>query len=124
MKKRRKSAAAQSGLSRVVWRADASPSSSCYRAESYHRAVSTGPIRTSRRSRRSWPRSTILAAIIINPETRNKRSLVQAAEKLGEIAIARLRRRRFEGAPECGGKARLRRSHVHSDDSAIHRFEF
>ena len=46
---------------------------------------------------------------------------VQAAEKLGEIAIARLRRRSLEGAAERGGDPGLRRSGVHANDSAVHR---
>ena len=49
---------------------------------------------------------------------------VQAAEKLGEIAIARLRRRSLEGAAKRGGDARLRRRNVHSDDPTVQGVEF
>ena len=44
------------------------------------------------------------------------RSSVQPAQQLGEIAVARLRRRRLEGAAKRGSNAGMRRRHVHSDD--------
>jgi hypothetical protein len=46
--------------------------------------------------------------------------LIQPAEKLGEIALARLRRRGLESSAEGGGDARVSGRNVDSDDSPIH----
>ena len=45
---------------------------------------------------------------------------VQLAEKLGEITVARLRRRVLEGAAKRGGDAGMGGRKVDADDSAIH----
>ncbi len=45
---------------------------------------------------------------------------VELAEQFGEIAVARLRGRRLEGAAECGGDAGMGWRNVHADDPAIH----
>jgi hypothetical protein len=48
-------------------------------------------------------------------------SSVESAQQLIEIAIAGLRRRRFERAAERGSYAGLRRCNVHLDYAAVHR---
>ena len=50
--------------------------------------------------------------------------LVQTAEKFGEVAVARLRRRGLEGAAKRGGDAGMGGRNIHSDDSVIHGVQF
>ena len=45
---------------------------------------------------------------------------VELAEELGEIAVARLRRRGLEGPAKRGGDAGMRRRNVDSDDPPVH----
>ncbi len=45
---------------------------------------------------------------------------IEPAQELVEIAVARLRRRRFESSAERGGNAGVGGRDVHSDDSPIH----
>jgi hypothetical protein len=45
---------------------------------------------------------------------------IEPAEKVGEIALARLLRRRFEGTAERGGDAGMGGRNVDSDDRPIH----
>ena len=46
--------------------------------------------------------------------------LIQLAKEFGEIAVARLGRRRLEGAAERGGDARMGWRNVYANDPAIH----
>ena len=46
----------------------------------------------------------------------NRARSVELAEELGEIAVARLRRRRREGTAERGGNAGMGWRNVHADD--------
>ena len=46
--------------------------------------------------------------------------LVQAAQQLGKVALARLMGRGLEGAAQRGGNAGLRRRNVHTDDLVLH----
>ena len=51
---------------------------------------------------------------------RSSPGLIQLAQKLGEIALARLGGRRLEGTAERGGNAGMCGWNVHTDDPAIH----